>query len=178
MATHLTKRATAATMAVSVFLLLAASHAQVGPPLSEIKVTVVDQNGARIADSELVFKGDSKTIVSHTGSEGAVTVALPSGQYSVAAGHSGFLKNEVLDFQVVAPEPLELKVVLMVDPHSEICGLACGCSPCPLMPTITSEVPNVIVIDETRPRPPALPAAQIKKIRSLRCLYLWKCSIS
>ena len=178
MATRIGLRLIAATMTCGTVLslLIAVSHGQVAPPLSEIKITVVDQSGARIPDSDVVFKGDSKTIVSHTGSDGAGTVALPSGRYAVAASHHGFLKNEVVDFQVVAPEPRELRVVLMFDPHSEICGILCGCSPCPLMPTITSEVPNVI--DEPRPTPPLQPAAKTKNIRSLRCLYLWKCSIS
>jgi len=173
MATHLTKRVTAATMAISVFLLTAGSQAQVAAPLSEIKVTVVDQTGAVIADSEVTFKGVSKTIVSRTGSDGAAMVTLPSSQYAVTVSARGFAKNSVPDFRVVAPVPGELKVALMV-------GSDLTCNPCPGLvvevPTITSDLPNVI---EDEPSPvPIPPATKIKRSRSLQCLYLWKCSTS
>lgn len=174
MATHLTKRVTATTMAISVFLLIAGSQAQVAVPLSEIKVTVVDQTGAVIADSEVVFKGDSKTIVSHAGIDGAVRVALPSGQYAVAASHFGFLTNDLPDFQAVAPVPSELKIVLKV-------GSSFACNPCPglvlAVPTVTSDLPNVIE-DEPIHVTPVQPVTKTRKSRSLHCLYLWKCSTS
>jgi hypothetical protein len=90
-------RSSLAATAVGTFLtlLVPAGYAQAVAPLSEIKVTVVDQTGARIPGSELAFKGDSKTIVSHTGSDGAVTVTLPSGQYTVSVSARGFLKNNL-----------------------------------------------------------------------------------
>jgi hypothetical protein len=174
MATHFTKRVTGAAMAISVFLLIAGGQAQVTAPLSEIKVTVVDQTGAVIAASEVIVKGDSKTISLHTGSDGAVRITLPSGQYAVAASHDGFLKNGVSDFQVVAPVPGELKVALMVGSTSVICG---PCAGAPETPTITSDLPNVIE-DDPSPVPPVRTAAATRKNRSLRCLYLWKCSAS
>jgi len=177
MVIRLTKPAIAAATAVCIFLLIAGSHAQVAAPLSQVSVTVVDQSGAVIAEGEVLFKSDSKTIVSRTGKDGSVTVTLPSGQYAVTASHNGFLKNNVPDFQVVAPATGELKVVLMVDPHSETCGgPVCGCSPCPLI-TITSDLPNVKE-DEPSPVPAVKPATKSRKSRSLHCLYLWKCSTS
>jgi hypothetical protein len=174
MATQLTKRVTGATIAVSVFLLIAGGQAQVTAPLSEIKVTVVDQMGAVIADSEVVFKGDAKTIVSHSGSDGTVTVTLPSGRYAVAASHLGFLRNNVPDFRVVAPAPGELRVALMVGSAIITCG-PCGEAPETLL--ITSDLPNVIE-DDSSPVPPVRTATGTRKNRSLRCLYLWKCSTS
>ena len=174
MATHLTKRVTAATLAVSVLVLIAGGQAQVAAPLSEIKVTVLDQSGARIPDSEVVFKSDSKTIVSHAGVDGAVRVALPSGQYAVTVSALAFRKAKVPNFQVVAPAPGELTAVLMVD--------SCPPGPCltviPLeVPTVTSDLPNIIWAAPS-PVPPAQPAAKTRKSRSLHCLYLWTCSAS
>ena len=174
MATHFTKRVTGATIAVSIFLLIAGGQAQVAAPLSEIKVTVVDQTGAVIADSEVIVKGDSKAISSHTGSDGTVLVTLPSGQYAVTASHYGFLKNNVPDLQVVAPAPGELKIALMVGSTSVICG---PCAGAPETPLITSDLPNIIE-DDPSPVPPVRTAAGTRKNRSVRCLYLWKCSTS
>jgi hypothetical protein len=172
MATHFTKRVTGAAMAISVFLLIAGGQAQVTAPLSEIKVTVVDQTGAVIADSEVIVKGASKTISLHTGSDGTVMVTLPRGQYAITASHYGFVKNNVPDLQVVAPAPGELKVALMVGSTSVICG---PCAGAPETPLITSDLPNVIE-DDPSPVPPI--QATTRKNRSLRCLYLWKCSTS
>jgi hypothetical protein len=177
MAIRPSKRVTAAGMAVSAFLLIAALQAQVSAPLSEVKVTVVDQSGAVIADSEVVFKSDSKTIVSHTGSDGSVALTLPSGRYDVTANHLGFLKGEIPDFPVTAPEPRDLRMVLKVDPKGLDCG-PCGCNGCSvLVPTTLADPdpPNIIRSEAGRDSP-AQPVA--KKIHSARCLYLWKCSAS
>lgn len=162
-------------MAISVFLLIAGSQAQVAAPLSEIKVTVVDQTGAVIAGSEVVFKGDSKTIVSHTDIDGAAAGTLPSGQYAVTVSARGFVKNCVPDFRVVAPVPSELRIVLKGDPANITCG-PCGGADAPETPTITSDLPNVI--EDEPGAVPVQPASKTRKSRSLRCLYLWKCSAS
>jgi hypothetical protein len=176
-----TKPVIAAATAVSIFLLIAGSQAQVAAPLSQVKVIVVDQVGAVIADGEVVFKSDSKTIVSRTGKDGSVTVTLPSGRYAVTASHYGFSKNEASDFQIVAAEPNELKVVLNVDDscrnNSCVCmGPTCGADPI-VVATITSDLPNVIE-DEPGPVKPVQPATKTRKSRSPHCLYLWKCSTS
>ena len=171
-------RVTAAAIAISAFLLIAAAQAQVSSPVSSVKVTVFDQNGAVVADSEVVFKSDSKTVASRTGKDGVAIATLPSGRYSVTAEQPGFLKEEVTDFQVGASGPKELTMVLKVDPRpSAPCG-PCGCGVCPdLVPTIpatsdpSSQIRPNLSGDSNGPR-------ATRKTRSLRCLYLWKCSAS
>jgi Carboxypeptidase regulatory-like domain len=161
-------------VAVSTLLTLAVSmdHAQVDALVSEVKVTVVDQSGAVIADSEIVFKFDSRTITSHVGNDGSVTVTLPSARYVVIASHPGFLKNEVSDFQVVAPQPRELKIVLMADP-TPMCGPSVSSSP--IVTTTASDVSSAVTPAPAREFP-AQPVA--RRTRSWHCLYLWKCSTS
>jgi hypothetical protein len=173
MVIHLTKPVIAAATAVSIFLLIAGSHAQVGAPLAQVRVTVVDQVGVVIADGEVAFKSDSKTIVSRTGNDGSVTVTLPSGQYAAIVSARGFAKNETM-FPVVAAVPIELKVVLKVGSSGFTCGPCIGSVE---IPTITSDLPDVIEA-EPSPVPPVPPAAKTRKNRSLQCLYLWKCSAS
>jgi hypothetical protein len=168
---------TTAAMVCSTFLslLMAVGYAQVVSPSSEIKVTVVDQSGAVISDCEVVFKSVSKTIVSPTGKDGSLSIRLPGGRYTVTASHFGFLKNELPDFQVVAPAPNELKVVLKADPHYSSTPV---CNPCPnvvpAIPTATSDLPSVISPEPSLVDPSAQPVT--RKIRSWHCLYLWKCS--
>lgn len=173
MAIRLTKCLTAAATALGVFLLIAGSQAQSAEPLSEIKVTVVDLTGATIPDSEVVFESDSTTMVSHAGIDGAVRVALPSGQYAVTVSASGFRKIKV-PFQVVAPARGGLKAVLDVG--------SCPPGPClavtPVdVPTVASDLPNAILPDAA-PESSSPAATKTRKIRSLHCLYLWKCSTS
>jgi hypothetical protein len=159
--------------------LVAAGCAQSVAPVSEVTVTVVDPSGAVLPDSEVIFKSGSKTIVSKTGKVGLTTVTLPTGKYAVAVNHYGFLKNEVSDLQVIAPEPGELRFVMKVDPSSSLpCG-PCGCGGCAasVVPTATSDRPNVIPFEPILDSLPTMSNdAVIKKIRSSRCLYLWKCS--
>lgn len=164
--------------AISALLLMGKARAQEVSSPSEVKVTVVDQGGAVIADSEVAFKSDARTIVGHTGGDGPTMVKLPSGQYVVTASRPGFLKNVVLDFLVAAPAPSELKVVLKVDPaYSSLpmCGPCLG--PTEQTPIITSDLPGVIE-DQPNPVPPVQPATKNRKGRSRQCLYLWKCSTS
>lgn len=182
MVIHVTKPVIAAATAVSIFLLIAASHAQADPPESEVKVIVVDQNGARIADSAVDFQSNSKTIFLHTGADGTVTVTLPSDQYSVTVNARGFLKNNVLDFQVVAPKPAELRVVLQVGDcgnNSCICMYQCG-DPVRLVEPTTADLPIVIPPEPAHElsSPLVTKRPTTKKVRSWQCLYLWRCSAS
>jgi hypothetical protein len=171
-------RLAAAAMACGSFLglLNGTGHAQVIPSLSEVSVTVVDQIGALIDNSEVVFKSDSKAIVARpVEDKWWIKVGLPSGKYDVTVSKPGFLKAVVPDFEVVASAPNELKVVLWIDPNaSQTCGL-CGCSGCVglAVPATTSELPNAIPPD---PEPASSNRPVAKRTRSWRCLYLWKCS--
>lgn len=170
----------AAAVALFAFA-VAAGEAQVAPPLSEVRVTVVDVAGAVITGTEVTFKGESKTVVSRTGNDGSVTLTLPRGRYAVSASHLGFLKNDALSQSVTAGSN-ELRIVLQVRDcgnNSCICMFDCA-GPLPELEPTTSDLPNVITSDEPSPVPPTLPATApaINKTRSLRCLYLWKCSAS
>jgi hypothetical protein len=167
-----------AATAVGTFLslLITAGHAQVVAPLSEIKITIADQIGAVLPDSEVALRSDSKTVVTHSGRDGSLTVTLPSGRYTVTASHYGFLKNEVREFEVFPLNPNELRIVLQPGPVS-ICTLPCGPFPVNLVPTAASDLPNVI---EPKPEAGLAPSTQpvSRKARSWHCLYLWKCSNS
>ena len=156
---------------VAFSLWITVAHAQVIAPLSEIKITVFDQAGAVIPNSEVTFKSHSKTIVSHTGMDGMVKIMLPSSQYTVTTNHFGFVKNKVSDFQVTAPEPNKLKVVMELA-SAIICTLPCGPYVDLAVPTTTSDLPNFI---EYEPDPDSLAQPIAQKTRSWQCLYLWKC---
>jgi hypothetical protein len=104
--------------------------AQVVPPLSKVRVAVVDQSDAAVDDCEVVFKSDSGTVVSHTSKDGSsITVGLQSGWYVVTVSKSGFVKTEIRDFQVLAPAVDELKIVLKVDPTSAVAVPASAVGP-------------------------------------------------
>ena len=163
-----------AAFAATAFLWTVAAHAQTAAPLSAVKVTVVDQSGAEVADSDVIFKSNSMTVVLRIGEFGigTITTILPSGRYSVTVRHSGFLKKEINDFEVSAPEPKDIRVVLKVDPQNLPCG-PCGCDRChdvevPTIPA-TLDSPDVIV---SRPSDDSAARPAARKIRSLRCLYL------
>src|ERR1700723_265716 len=157
MAVRITTCRALATMTCGAFLILliAAGQAQAVLPLSEVKITVLDPSGAVIPGSEVAFNTDSKTIVAQTGRNGSVTVTLPTGRYVVTATHLGFLKNEVSNFQVTAPEPNELRVILNVG-RAIVCTLPCGDFAELRVLTTTSDLPNFIEYD---PDPSAKPVA-------------------
>jgi hypothetical protein len=172
----MTLRTKKAFIAASLLLLIGACGAQEAAPLAKVKVTLFDQTGAVIVGGEVDFKSAAKTIVSHTGPDGSVVATLPGGRYSVTAIQRGFQKEEISDFEVVAPQSNELKIVLKVDPNAIVdCG-PCGCGGCvPLIETTqTSPEPPTAITSE--PVPVSPPPTAAKKIRSLRCLYVWKCS--
>lgn len=160
-----------AAVGTLLFLLIASANAQLSPPFSEVRVTVLDQSGAAIPDCEVVFKGDSGPMVVHTGGDGSATVRLQSGRYAVTATHFGFMKKKVVGLEVGDPRSAELRIVLMV--HSSTCNPCSG--DFPGVPTITSDLPDAI----TLPPVPVVIAPPIEpRVRSPRCLYLWKCSNS
>ena len=154
-------------------------NTQVAPRLSEVKATVVDTSGAVIPRCEIAFTSNSKRVVSHTGADGSVTVTLPSGTYTVTATHDVFLKNETLDFQISAPSPRELNIVMKLDPdfckngRCDCSGPTCGGAGV-IVPINTPGLTGPTASEHNHPL-----ASQptTKKSRSWQCLYLWKCSI-
>jgi hypothetical protein len=140
-------------------------------PLAKVKGTVADEAGAVIPQSEVVFQGEQGKVVSHTSMDGSVTGQLSSGRYAVTIAKSGFVTAKLVDFQINAPTPREFRVVLRVGHTPSNGGNFEG------RPTTTiSELPNGITL-EPKYAPAPQPATR-KKRRSLRCLYLWKCSSS
>ncbi len=145
---------------------VAAGHSQIGEPLSEIKTTVFDESGALVPDCKIVFRSDSSTVVSHTDVDGSVTVGLPSGKYVVTTTKAGFVKNTITDAQIRPSIQNEIRIVLKVASTSR------DGSHYEQVPTTASDLP-VTIKPETYPV--TLPRALIRKYRSWRCLYLWKC---
>jgi hypothetical protein len=140
-------------------------------PLFAVKGVVVDQLGAVIPQAEVVFKGESGTIVAHTGMDGTVNVTLESGKFLVTISAVGFATTKLADIYVPGSTADAVRVVLKPSPQ-----VTCGpCVEDPLVMTETSELPNVIKDESTDTSlPVAQPAAS--KRRSVRCLYLWRCS--
>jgi hypothetical protein len=163
--------AVAISLGISPSLAIAGSDAE--EPLCEVKGTVVDEMGALIPHAEVVFKGESGTTVSHTGTDGAVNVTLRTGRYAVWVSQAGFITTKLVDFNIAGLTPSVFHIVLRVDNRpSDGAGWEPGVSE---VPTATSELPNNI-----NDKPSAAPDTKptMRKGRSLRCLYLWRCSAS
>ena len=140
-----------------------------------VKGIVVDSMGAVVSQAEVEFKGDHGRVVAHTGMDGSVSVNLKAANYVVTVSAPGFATTKLNDFSVPSPTADAFRVTLNVDPRTELrsdryhddIGV----------PTVLSELPNSIN-DEPTPTPlPVTPAATTKR-RSVRCLYLWRCSAS
>lgn len=177
MTAHWGIRVSLPALAISTFLIVAVGHAQLGRPLSEVKVTVVDEIGAVIPGCEIVFTSDSDRVVSHTGADGSVAVKVPFGSYAVTTTKAGFVKSKIVDVQFVTPMPDPVRIVLKVD-HTPTGGPFVD-----EVPTTTSDVPSVIEGPQIHsltvgggPMPIALAPPAVRKSRSWQCLYLWKCS--
>jgi hypothetical protein len=160
----------AARLVFAALLTLAAAvgAAQIELPMSEVQTTVFDETGAVIPGCEIKFRSNSQTILSQTGMDGSVTVRLPNGNYVVTTTKLGFRTSRILDFQIVAPMPDALRVVLKVESISdgpivdpEQIGVR----------TITSDVPNVIPPDSCQTT-----HTSDTRRRTWQCFYLWKCS--
>jgi hypothetical protein len=167
----ITARLCVAAVAIASFLHLAiAVHSQVVSPLSEMKTTVFDESGAVIPDCELVFKSDSSTVVSHSGTDGSVTLRLPSGRYAVTTTRAGFAKSTIADVQIGSSMQDEIRIVLKADFTPIVDGpdgpIFDGVPTASDLPRAIS--PNTYPVRSARPL--------TKKSRSWQCLYLWKCS--
>lgn len=156
-------------LSASAGFVVAAGYAQEYP--LAIKGVVVDESGARIPQAEIVFKGESGTIISHTDMGGSVNVDLGTGKYLVTICAFGFATAKLVDFSVPRPTADAFHVILKIDPRP-------SGSPFPdiAVPTAPSELPNAI---QDEPAGTSSPVAQhaTTKRRSMRCLYLWRCSV-
>ena len=145
--------------------------------LFPVKGVVVDPSGAVIQQAEVVFKGESGTIISHTGMDGSVNVNLEAGKYLVAISAYGFATTKLVDFSVPRPTAPAFQVRLKLDHIDFGSGSDNGHSGILSVATVPSELLNVIKDDPTRPPLPVVQPAATKR-RSPRCLYLWNCSAS
>lgn len=141
----MTKRLQDAAVALGslVFLLTAPCSGQersTAESVAEVKGIVSDETGAVIPQSEVVFKGESGTIVEHTSMDGSVNVGLRTGRYTVTVSKHGFVTSKRADFQISAPTPFIFRVVLQVD-RTPTDG---GDDPMWAVPTTTSDLPSVI----------------------------------
>jgi len=175
-------------LAASVFIAsaLLANARQGGPTESPVtaktllvKAVVVDRQGAVITYAEVLFKGESGTVVAHTGADGSVNVNLAAGKYFVTVSAFGFATAKLVDFSVPSATAGAFRVILEIDP-SAFHQYGSGSDPSEhiAVPTEPSELPNIINDEPTRTT--SLPVVQraITKRRSMRCLYLWRCSAS
>jgi hypothetical protein len=144
-----------------------------------IKGVVVDHAGAVIPEAEVEFKRESSTVVSHTGVDGIVNVDLGAGKYVVTVRMRGFATAKVVDFSVPGSAADTFRVILEVDPTPSGSPFPAGVPlPDTAVPTVSDdEFPDVIKYE---PVPNFSPAAgpAVSRRRSVRCLYLWRCSSS
>ena len=135
-----------------------------------VRGVIVDSSGAVIPQAEVVFKGESGTFVSHTGMDGSVNVHLEAGKYLLTISAVGFA-TKLADFSVPGATADIFRVVLnsrsevRADRYHEDIGV----------PTVPSELPNIIKDEPTRSYLPVVQSVTTKR-RSMRCLYLWRCS--
>jgi len=145
--------------------------------LFTVKGVVVDPSGAVIPQAEVVFKGESDRIAANTGMDGSVNLNLEAGKYVVTISAVGFATTKLVDFFVPAPTADVFRVSLKIDQSQTFYGSDLGHSGIAHVPTIPSELPNIIQDEPTRPSSPVAQPATTKH-RSMRCLYLWRCSAS
>jgi hypothetical protein len=79
---------------------------------------VVDQQGAPFHMAEVVFNGDSGSIVGHTDASGSIHVNLEAGKYVVTVSAAGFVTTKLVDFSVPGPTPHDFRIVLKFDPKT------------------------------------------------------------
>src|SRR5450631_3237448 len=151
-----------------------AGYAQENP--FAVKGVVADSSGAIIQQAEVVFKGELGEVVAQkTDANGSVNVLLGAGKYVVTISAFGFAPAKLTDFSVTGPTADAFRVFLKVDPgpmvRSDRMYTDIG------VPTVASELPNIIKGDPTRTSLPPVRSVSTKR-RSMLCLYLWRCSAS
>jgi hypothetical protein len=162
-------------LSTAAVFVIAAGYAQ--EQAFAVKGVVVDPSGAVISQAEVMFKGKSGTIVAHTGKDGSVSVDLAAGQYVVTVSAWGFASAKLVDFSVSGPTADAFRVSLKIDQRQGDFGSGSdnGHSGILAVPTLPSALPDLVKDEPARTSLPAVQPA-ITKRRSVRCLYLWRCS--
>src|SRR5215813_1226352 len=83
--------------------------------LFAIKGYVVDRSGAIIPQAEVVFKGESGTILAHVDKNGIVNVNLAAGKYDVTIRAYAFATKKLTGFSVPRPTDDTFQVTLEID---------------------------------------------------------------
>lgn len=162
-------------LSTSAGFFIAAGHAQ--EHQFAVKGVVVDPTGAVLQQAEVVFKSESGTIIAHTGMDGSVTVNLEAGKYVVTISAFGFATTKLANFSVPGPDAASFRVSLKIDQSQMNYGSDFGQSRRLEVPTDSSELSEIIKDEPTRTSLPVVQPATTKH-RSMRCLYLWRCSAS
>ena len=146
-------------LSTSAGFFISAGHAQ--ERLFAVEGVIVDPSGAVIPNAEVKFKGESGTIVSHGGTDGTVNVNLAAGKYVVTVAALAFATRNI-DLSVPSPNEAPFRVTLTVAGGSSV--------EVSTVPTESSESPSVVTGAPSVVQPPAT------RRRSIRCLFLWRCS--
>jgi len=126
------------------FVGLSAQNTSTVSQVGSVSVIVTDPSGAVIPHAKVEFQG-GKSLITETAQDGSVRVALPYGSYDITIESRGFTPGKVFGFAVQVPKPPDLSVALQIGHYCDDCCDACVAG----VPTITSELPNVIERDAT-----------------------------
>jgi hypothetical protein len=128
-----------------------------------------------VQQTEVAFKGKSGTMVVHTSTDGSVNVNLEAGNYEVTISALGFATTNLAVFSVPGPTVQPFRVILKARPPDlqPIMDASSHIG----VPTVPSELPDIIQDEPTRTLSPVVQPVTTKR-RSIRCLYLWRCSAS
>ena len=102
-----------------------------------------------------------------------MNVNLGAGKYVVTISAFGFATTKLADLSVPGPTADAFRVFLKLDPGPGVrddqmyVDIA--------VPTVASELPNIIKDEPTCTSLPFVQSVSTKR-RSMRCLYLWRCS--
>jgi hypothetical protein len=140
-----------------------------------VKGVVVDQSGAVVPQAEVLFQKGVHRIIAHTGMDGSVKVYLEVGSYVVTVCAFGFAPyNKLINVALPRPSADAFLVTLKVDQSQLGYGSDFGQG---WDRSILCDLPNIV---QDQPPPVSLPVVQpaATKHRSMRCLFLWRCSAS
>lgn len=112
---------------------------------ASLTIIVFDQSGAVIPNADIALAGEN-TVTTKTGPDGSSQVPLSYGNYTVTVRSPGFKASRINGLTVDAAKPPVLRVVLEVGHYSGPTWTG-GEN---LVPTIRSDVPNVLVPRSTK----------------------------